>query len=184
MPTSQVQDTTPEPEAIAGSRPAAPLGPEAYSTSIEQAAPGAVRTVAVTRLPWPVAGRLTNLTDSAGAGGRVAGGAVVGGRVVAGGAVVAGRVVAGRAVVGETVVTVADAAAAALVEVAPTWLVGALTNEPTTPETMRSPRMAVRMINHGCLYQGRCGRGVRGGGGVPQPGSGDPDLRLAGEPHP
>jgi hypothetical protein len=97
VPTSQVHDTTPVPEAVLGSSPVAWLGPDLYSTSMEHAARGAVCTVAVAGLPCPVAGRLTIRTDRAGAGGRVDGGLVVGGRVVG------GRVVVGRAVVGGVV---------------------------------------------------------------------------------
>jgi hypothetical protein len=53
--------------------------PDAYSTSIEHCAAGAVRTRVVTRLPCPVAGRLTNRTDSATVTGTSVG--VFGGRV-------------------------------------------------------------------------------------------------------
>jgi hypothetical protein len=154
VPTSQVHDTTPVPEAVLGSSPAAWLGPDLYSTSMEHDALGAVCTVAVAGLPCPVAGRLTIRTDRAGAGGWV-----VGGRVVVGARVVVGRaVVGGTVVVGAMVVWVVGAGAAvAGIVVVVTVVVGAPTTEPTMPKMMNSARTAARMTNHGRRYQGRGG---------------------------
>jgi len=95
VPTSQVHCTVPEADAVVGPRPAAVLGPDLYSTSMEQAAPGAVPTVAVPGLPCPVAGSRTMVTVSGGAG-RAVGGRLegFGGRVVAG--LVEGGLLGGR----------------------------------------------------------------------------------------